>query len=193
MQYGTKSVVFVLGGVFGSDRLADEEADNCYYEDCKDENYLRDLTGILKSKNGHCGKEVRGAVTPEEVIYAGAGNDKTKEGEKVDNDHSDDAAEIAVITDPDSESKHCKDDEDGTYNEVPADIFADERKRIDLLRSDTGAILICRSGCETIAGKNAHLKHDDEVDKKSIHAVLDFAVHKFHSSHTLLVFFIAAL
>ena len=193
MQCGMKSVVFVLGGVFGSDGLTDKEEDDCYYQNRENENYLRNLACGLKSENGHGGKEVRGAVTPKEVVCACAGNDKAKEGEEVNNNHSDDAAKIAVITDPKSESKHCKDNENGTYNEVPADIFANKRKSTDLLRSDTGAILICRSGCKTITGKNAHLKHDDEINKKSIHAIFDFAVHKFHSSHTLLVFFIAAL
>lgn len=168
-------VELVLGSILSSDGLADKEAHNGDDQNNRDESDLDALAGTIDADESHGGQEVSRAVTPEEVI--GGRNGQTEEGDEVDNDHADGAADVSVIAGVEGKTEHSDDNEDGAYNVVPAYSFTKKLEGADLLQGETVTILVSSASNKTETGKNAHFEHNYDVNQKGVDASLDFVVH----------------
>ena len=178
--------------MYGSDSLTYEETANGKSQNNNDEDDVNNPVSVqMHAKERHGGQEVSSAVTPEEVEALLGADNKTKDGEQVNNNHSNNATEVSVVAKPQSEADHSNDDEDGAYNIVPTEVLTKKLNISNLLKAETVAISVLSAAFEdeSKAGKDTHFEHDKDKYEEGINTAFNLAISKFHLSCTLLVIF----
>ena len=95
--------------------------------------------------------------------------------------HRDQAAGIAVVAHPHAEAPDAQDQQDRPNDELPPDIGAHLRQRVDLAGRHAHAFV--RSGAElnkAVGRKHTHLKQAEDVDQNRVDQRLRFAFGILH-------------